>query len=117
MAYSVHENVLTVLPFCHLDDCSFNAALYEMAHGPLHYDADRLDTLLFNPIDQSGLGNLLDNLDPDINFSMRPPTSSYMVHDKVNAISKSKQVAPCFSLLHINTALSRYMNNRNGNVL
>ena len=103
MAYSVHENVLTVLPFCHLDDCSFNAALYEMAHGPLHYDADRLDTLLFNPIDQSGLGNLLDNLDPDINFSIRPPTSSYMVHDEVNAISKSKQVAPCFSLLHINT--------------
>ena len=49
-----HENFLAALPFCSLDDSSFNAAMYELPHGSLHYDSDRLDTLLFNPItDQS----------------------------------------------------------------
>ena len=36
------------LPFNHLDDSSFNLAVYEFSHGPLSYDADRLETLLFN---------------------------------------------------------------------
>jgi hypothetical protein len=38
------------------------SAMYELAHGSLHYDSDRLDTLLFNPItDQSYFDDLLDN--------------------------------------------------------
>ena len=36
------------LPFNHLDDSSFNLAVYEFSHGPLSHDADRLETLLFN---------------------------------------------------------------------
>ena len=40
------------LPFNHLDDSSFNLAVYEFSHGPLSYDADRLETLLFNPVEK-----------------------------------------------------------------
>jgi hypothetical protein len=40
--YDDHENFLAALPFRHLDDSSFNAAMYELAHGSLHYDSDRL---------------------------------------------------------------------------
>ena len=31
------------LPFNHLDDTSFNLAVYEFSHGPLSYDTDRLE--------------------------------------------------------------------------
>ena len=98
-----HENFLAALPFCRLDDSSFNAAMYELAHGSLHYDSDRLDTLLFNPIkDQSYFDDFLDNLDPDKNFPVHC-SSSYMAHGDINAIFKSKQdVVPSFSVLHIN---------------
>jgi hypothetical protein len=98
-----HENFLAALPFCCLDDSTFNAPMYELAHGSLHYDSDRLDTLLFNPItDQSYFDDLLDNLDPDKNFPVHC-SSSYMAHDDINATFKSKQhVVPSFSVLHIN---------------
>lgn len=87
---NVNQNFLTALPFNHLDD------------GPLHFDADRLDTLLFNPIGQSHLNDLSGHSDTDINFPTRPPTSSYLVHDEVNAILESTHENACFSLLHIN---------------
>ena len=98
-----NENFLAALPFCRLNNSSFNAAMYELAHGSMHYDTDRLDSLLFNPItDQSCFDGLLDNLDPDKNFPVHC-SSSYMAHDDINAIFKSKQdVVPSFSVLHIN---------------
>lgn len=37
-----HENFLAALPFCRLNSSYFNAAMYELAHGSLHYDTDRL---------------------------------------------------------------------------
>ena len=74
MLCNLNQNFLTVLPFDHLDYCSFNIALYEMAHGQLHFDAGRLDTLLFNPIDESHLDHLTQNLDPNFNFSALSPT-------------------------------------------
>jgi hypothetical protein len=40
------------LPFNQLDDTAFNIALYEMSHGPLNYDTDRLQSLLYNPVEQ-----------------------------------------------------------------
>ena len=40
------------LPFNHLDNSSFNLAVYEFSRGPLSYDADRLETLLFNPVEK-----------------------------------------------------------------
>ena len=57
------------LPFNHLDDGSFNLAVYEFSHGPLNYDADRLETLLFNPVERPQLFNpLSSHLNPDIIF-------------------------------------------------
>ena len=41
-----------VFPFNHLDDTLFSAALHEMSHGALNYDYNRLETLVFNPIEQ-----------------------------------------------------------------
>ena len=46
-------------PFNHLDDSSFNLALYEISHGPLNFNSNRLETLLFNPIEQPELSNSL----------------------------------------------------------
>lgn len=43
-----YEDFLAAFPFCRLSSSSFNAATYELAHGSLHYDTDRLDSLLFN---------------------------------------------------------------------
>ena len=43
-----------------------------MSHGLVHYDEDRLESLLFNPIDRPEVGNLLSSyLDPDSNFVSR----------------------------------------------
>ena len=57
------------LPFNHLDDGSFNLAVYEFSHGPLNYDADRLETLLLNPVERPELFNpLSSHLNPDIIF-------------------------------------------------
>ena len=55
------------LPFSHT---SFNTVLYELPHGPLNYDSERLNSLLFNPTDQSKSSDLYTSqLDPDGNFS------------------------------------------------
>ena len=43
------SNMDPVLPFCHLDDTSFNAPIYEFTHGPLNFDLSNLESLLFNP--------------------------------------------------------------------
>jgi hypothetical protein len=101
--YDDHENFLAALPFCCLDDSSFNTAMYELAHISMHYDSDRLDTLLFNPItDQFYFDDLLDNLDTDKHFPVHC-SNSYMAHYDINATFKSKQdVVPSFSVLHIN---------------
>ena len=47
------------LPFCHLNDDSFNLAMYELTRGSLNYDNDGLDSLIFNPINQTGIIYLL----------------------------------------------------------
>ena len=49
-----------------------NWVLYEMSHGLVHYDGDRLESVLFNPIDRPEVGNMLSSyLDPDSNFVSR----------------------------------------------
>ena len=58
-----------LFPFNHLDNSSFNLALYELSHGPLNFNSNRLVTLLFNPIEQPELSNSLSShLNPDSNF-------------------------------------------------
>ena len=55
-----------------------------MSHGPVHYDRDRLESLLLNPIDRPKLGNMLSSyLDPDSNFECRLPCSNYVVEGEL----------------------------------
>ena len=42
----------SILPFSHLDSNAFKIALYEMSHGTLIYNSNRIESLLYNPIDQ-----------------------------------------------------------------
>ena len=57
---------LSSLPSNHLDNASFNTVLYELSHGPLNYDTERLNSLLFNPTDQSKSSDFYTSqLDPD----------------------------------------------------
>ena len=41
-----------LFPVNHLDNSSFHlhVALYELSHGPLTFNSNRLEALLFNPI-------------------------------------------------------------------
>ena len=53
-------------PSNHLDNSSFNLALYGLSRGPLNFNSNRLETLLFNPIEQPELSNSLSShLNPD----------------------------------------------------
>jgi hypothetical protein len=56
---STSHNTLSNLPFYHLDNASFNLMLYELSHGRINYDNDRLETLIFNPTNQANLGKQL----------------------------------------------------------
>ena len=92
-----------LFPFNQLDDSSFNLALYEISHGPLNFSSNRLETLLFNPIEQPELSNSLSScLNPDSNFIAGLPSSSYLAEDDINS-----RVAPLsnkinFSVMHLN---------------
>ena len=37
------------LPFNALEDYSFNLAIYELQHGPVRYDPERLSSLNYDP--------------------------------------------------------------------
>ena len=76
---ATENSLLTTFPFNHLDDNSFNLAIYELAHGPLNYNNDLFETLLFNPIDESPIASTFPfNIDPDSNLSFNMPVSEYM---------------------------------------
>ena len=69
-----------------LDNSSFNVALYESSHGPLNFNSIRLETLLFNPIEQPELSNSLpSHLNPDSNFIAGLPSSNYLAEDYINS--------------------------------
>ena len=103
MAYN-NSFVESVFPFNHLDDISFSAALYEMSHGPIIFDFDRLDTLVFNPVEHlSSAHSLSTNLDPDLNFyATSSYTCNYMVENEINKLATVKRGNSDFSLLHLN---------------
>ena len=67
-----------LFPFNHLDNSSFNLALYELSHGPLNFNSNRLETLLFNPIEQPELSNSLSS-------HLNPDSSSYLTEDDINS--------------------------------
>ena len=63
----LEDNHLIILN--HLDTNSLNIALYEMFHGTLNYNSDRIGSLLYNPTEQPGSFDPLSNdLNPDSNF-------------------------------------------------
>ena len=96
-----------VFPFNHLDDTLFSAALHKLSHSALNYDYNRLETLVFNPIEQitSKFNDpLVSSLDPDLNFfEYSLPKSNYMVEDEVNNLDSTKQYDSSFSLLHLHS--------------
>ena len=67
-----------LFPFNHLDNSSFNLELYELSHGPLNFNSNRLETLLFNPIEQPELSNSLSS-------HLNPDSSSYLTEDDINS--------------------------------
>ena len=77
------------LPFSHLGNNDFNIALYEMTHGPLHYDSERLSSLLYNPIDNSSVSNqfFFNELDPDQQFTFSPPPSNYYTEFEIKILT------------------------------
>ena len=92
------------LPFNYLDDSSFNLAVYEFSYGPSSYDADRLETLLFNPVERPELFNpLCSHLNPDSNFITRLPDSGYTVEEDLSNRVASFGDKTNFSIIHLNT--------------
>ena len=92
------------LPFNHLDDGSFNLAVYEFSHGPWSYDADRLETLLLNSIEGPELFNPLSSrLNPDSNFMNHLPNSGCMFEEDLNNRVASFGDKTNFSIIHLNT--------------
>ena len=74
-----------LFPFNHLENRSFNPALYQLSHGPL-FNSNRLETFLFNAIEQPQLSNSLSShLNPDCNFIAVLPSSSYLAEDDINS--------------------------------
>ena len=63
-------NELEDLPFSSLDNDSFELEMYELSHGRVNFEADRLLNLKLNPLhcNQQYTSTLTSNLDPDSNF-------------------------------------------------
>ena len=92
-----------LFPFNHLDNSSFNLALYELSHGPFNFNSNRPETLLFNPLEQPELSNSLStHLNRDSNFIAGLPPSSYLAEDDINsrAVPLSNKIN--FSIIHLN---------------
>ena len=49
--------LVCMVRFYQLGKNVFNIALYEITHGPLHYDSERLSSVLYNPIDNLSVSN------------------------------------------------------------
>ena len=82
-------------PFIHQTACTLPSLLC---------DADRLETLLFNPTERPELCNpLSSHLDPDSNFLTRLPSSKYLVEEEINNRFASVNNIPSFSIMHLNT--------------
>lgn len=70
-------------PFCHLNDEEFNLAIFEMNQGRINFDADRLESLYFNPLNVSNSTSQTIDIDPDHQF-FSYTGSSYYVSDQFN---------------------------------
>ena len=106
---------LQSLPFNHLDDYSFDLAIYELQNGPVHYDPDRLSSLSFDPLFTNHNPALTrsDTLDPDINFNLDNVACAYFIEDSFNQMLRNENYSDGdFSLFHLNIrSLQRNFNN------
>ena len=99
-----NHHPLSNLPFNHLDDTFFNAAIYELAQGPLNFNTNRLESLLFNPIEHLTASSFSSrSVDPDPNLFFNPPAREYLVEDEINSRVAAEQYNSSFSLLHLNS--------------
>ena len=92
---------MSEFPFNHLDDVSFNLALYELAHGPVRFNNDRLECLYFNPISNCNTV-ISSDIDPDSNFLILTSKCSYYNEPELNDLIGNNKDAINFSLLHLN---------------
>ena len=92
---------MSEFPFNHLDDVSFNLALYELAHGPMRFNNDRLECLYFNPISNSNTV-ISSDIDPDSNFLILTSKCSYYNEPELNDLIGNKNDAINFSFFHLN---------------
>jgi len=97
------SNLLSVLPFNHLDESSFTLALYGMSHGLMNYEEGHLKLLLCNPIDRPELGNMLSSyLNLDSNFEFHHPCSNYIIEEEVNNQISIANSVNVFSIEQVN---------------
>ena len=83
---------MSEFPFNHLDDVSYNLALYELAHGPVRFN---------NPISNCNTV-ISSDIDPDSNFLILTSKCSYYNEPELNDLIGNKKDAINFSLLHLN---------------
>ena len=94
-----------VLPFNHLDDCSFSMVLYELQNGPVHFDPDRFSSLRYNPTFSNSNASLTQSgsLDPDINFNAHETPCDYFIENQFNEMLRRENYSDAdFSFLHLN---------------
>lgn len=87
------------MPFCHLNDDDFNLAIFEMNHGVVNFDTNRLESQHFNPIRNAQLTPQTTDLDPDQQF-LNLPDSKYFISEEFNQLYLKTNVD--LSLLHLN---------------
>ena len=80
------SNSLASLPFSHLDDDNFRLALFELNNGPMNDDAERFDSLKFNPLLSTSYRNfsLCKDQDPDFNFYSQSHDCEYYTEGSFN---------------------------------
>ena len=70
-------------------------------HGPLNYNNDLFESLLFNPIDESPISSTFPfNLDPESNLSFNLLVSEYMVEEAF--ADKTAKLNINLTLMHLN---------------
>ena len=89
------------LPFSHLDDNAFELAIYEMNHGLISFNADRLECLHFNPLLTDNTVVCTADLDPDQQF-FHQIDSKYYLSDQFNDKITVFHSKSSFSLIHQN---------------
>ena len=94
------------LPFCHLDTENFKLALYELEHGQINFDQDRLAALSFNPLQLNTKNHLTLNQDIELDNNafqhlIKFPCDYYIEDQFHKMFTKESRTAKTkFSFLH-----------------